>query len=144
MSHKIIDGKPGLLGLPSTYSENGDAETLEITLHDEKTGADFVLVYSVFAEKDAITRSVRVENHGNSVINISRILSASVDFHGMDFEMISLWGKWARERHENTLSDDRQSQPTDKNRRATSPLPYPRNALHIPAAQTTTFLQTPS
>ena len=98
VSHKIIDGKPRLSGLPSTYSEDGDAETLEITLHDEKTGADFVLVYSVFSEKDAVTRSVRVENHGDSVINISRILSASVDFHGMDFEMISLWGKWARER----------------------------------------------
>ncbi len=97
--YEIIDGKPLLEGLPSTYCEQGDkVQTLNIRLYDELKDIDVILSYSVFEDYDAITRSVRLENHGDK-LRLSKILSATVDFHGMpESDVIHLDGAWARER----------------------------------------------
>ena len=62
--HRIFSGKPQLSGLPATYGD--DCETLEITLTDKLTGITAVLTYTVFPEKDVLTRSVRIENRGKN------------------------------------------------------------------------------
>ena len=99
-SHKIIDGKPSLPGLPATYAEDtSEAQTLEITLRDSITDMDIVLSYTAYAEMDVICRSVRVENHGKDTIKLTSVLSASMDFLDKDFDFISLGGTWTRERH---------------------------------------------
>ncbi len=95
--YKIFKGKPALKGLPATYGE--DAESLEIELRDSLTGLSVYLLYSVFAEKNAITRSVRVENKGEKNIKLLRVDSASVDFYDCDMELMHLHGLWGRERH---------------------------------------------
>ncbi len=98
-SYKIIDGKPALEGLPSTYVESDDeAQTLEITMTDSLTGLDIILQYTVFEKYNAITRSYRCENNGKDRITIERALSASVDFKSDNFDMIQLSGAWGRER----------------------------------------------
>lgn len=99
-SHSINTGKPELKGLPSTYVESADeADTLEITLQDDKTGLSAVLIYTVFNHQDVITRSVRVENQGQDKVVLKRILSANVDFHDSEYDMLQLSGTWTRERH---------------------------------------------
>ena len=91
--------KKGIEGLPATYSENdGEAQTLEVTLTDKLTGLDIILQYGVFDKLNAITRSIRCENHGENRAVIDRILSASVDFKTDKFDMIHLPGTWGRER----------------------------------------------
>ena len=98
-SYKITNGKKGIEGLPATYSENdGEAQTLEVTLTDKLTGLDIILQYGVFDKLNAITRSIRCENHGENRAVIDRILSASVDFKTDKFDMIHLPGTWGRER----------------------------------------------
>lgn len=98
-SYKITNGKKGIDGLPATYSENdGEAQTLEVTLTDKLTGLDIILQYGVFDKLNAITRSIRCENHGENRAVIDRILSASVDFKTDKFDMIHLPGTWGRER----------------------------------------------
>ena len=98
-SHKIINGKSKLQGLPATYVENeSEAETLEITLIDSLKNVEVVLSYSVFEEFDAITRSIKIKNLSNENINIERALSANVDFKDSKFDLIQLSGAWARER----------------------------------------------
>lgn len=98
-SYKITNGKKGIGGLPATYSENdGEAQTLEVTLTDKLTGLDIILQYGVFDKLNAITRSIRCENHGENRAVIDRILSASVDFKTDKFDMIHLPGTWGRER----------------------------------------------
>lgn len=98
-SYKITNGKKGIAGLPATYSENdGEAQTLEVTLTDKLTGLDIILQYGVFDKLNAITRSIRCENHGENRAVIDRILSASVDFKTDKFDMIHLPGTWGRER----------------------------------------------
>lgn len=99
-SHRVIQGKPALPGLPATYVEDdSEAKTLEIELRDALTGLSAVLSYSVFEELNAITRSVRLQNGGGENLNILRVLSASVDFPDSDYTLLHLSGAWARERH---------------------------------------------
>lgn len=99
-SHTINKGKPALKGLPATYVESEEeAETLEIILQDDKTGLIAALSYTVFNNQDVITRSVRIENLGKDNLVLKRVLSANVDFHDSDYDMLQLSGTWTRERH---------------------------------------------
>jgi len=95
--YRIMDGKPQLKGLPSTYDE-GDAQTLEITFRDSRTGIRAVLLYTIFEEYDVITRSIRYENCGTERADILSAQSTTVDFYGQDYKMLTLEGDWLRER----------------------------------------------
>lgn len=99
-SHRIFSGKPALSGLPSVYIENEkEADTLELTLHDEHAGIDAVLTYTVLNKYSAISRSVRFENRGKRALKLLRAASANVDMPHSDCKMIQLSGSWARERN---------------------------------------------
>lgn len=99
-SHTITPGKPHLDGLPATYTEeDGEAETLEITLRDAVTGLKVMLSYTAFAQYDAIARSVRFVNEGQAPLKLLRVLSASVDMPHDRMDMLDLTGAWSRERH---------------------------------------------
>lgn len=97
-SHKVYKGKPALEGLPATFANENEAETLEITCIDKHTGLEAVLVYTVFNNLDVITRSVRLKNTGTAPLNVKRVLSMCVDFDNDGYDMITLNGSWARER----------------------------------------------
>lgn len=97
--YRIIKGKPSLSGLPAVYTEDeSEAETLELELQDAYSGLKVVLSYTVYADRNVITRSARLSNAGDKSLRLRRALSASVDFAGKDdLEMIYLPGAWARE-----------------------------------------------
>ena len=100
VSHRIFDGKPALEGLPSSYCETSDnVSTLEITAEDFLTKTVCKLYYTAFYDYDALTRHAVICNNSDKNIVINRMLSASVDFFDTDFELITLEGAWARERH---------------------------------------------
>ena len=99
VSHEINDGKKDLPGLPSLYvNEDGEAQTLEIFTEDKVTGVKATLIYTVFEKKGAITRSVKVENPTDKPFYIDTIHSLCVDFPGYDYDMLGLYGRWAKER----------------------------------------------
>ena len=98
VSHKTYKGKPALEGLPATFAKENEAETLEITCVDKHTGLEAVLVYTVFNNLDAVTRSVRLKNTGKAPLNVKRVLSMCVDFDNDGYDLITLNGSWARER----------------------------------------------
>ena len=60
VSHRIESGKYALEGLPCAHEEDGDAETLIVTLRDFVTGLELDLYYGVFADQDIITRAARL------------------------------------------------------------------------------------
>ena len=98
--HQIFKGKKPLDGLPATYVEHDDeAESIEISLYDKLIDGEIKLLYTVYEDYNVITRSAKFINHGKENFNISRALSASVDFFDSDFEMVQLSGAWSRERH---------------------------------------------
>lgn len=101
VSHKIYNGKYNPRGMPHTWG-NG-CETLDIRMRDEHTAVEVTLHYTLFEGIDAIIRSVSLENCGYAGVTLRRVLSASVDMDDDRFEMISLYGSWARERQAERL-----------------------------------------
>lgn len=98
VSHRTYKGKPALEGLPATFANENEAETLEVTCIDKHTGLEAVLVYTVFENLDVVTRSVRLKNTGKAPLNVKRVLSMCVDFDNDGYDLITLNGSWARER----------------------------------------------
>ncbi len=99
VSHNIYSGKKPIPGLPSLYLNSEDeADTLEVVTEDTVTGARVTLVYTVFNNFGAITRSVKVKNTSDKPFYIDTVLSACVDLPGKDYEMLDLYGRWAKER----------------------------------------------
>ena len=99
ISHEIFKGKKELKGLPATFGDENECTTLEITCLDKDLNLEVVLVYTTFENLDVITRSVRVKNCAKDSITLTKVLSTCVDFDGINYDMISLHGSWARERH---------------------------------------------
>ena len=100
VSHEIYRGKKAITPLPATYTESEDeAETLEVTLHDDVTDTDMVLSYTIYEDYPVITRNVRFEQKGAQKIVLERAMSASVEFLDMDYELVQLSGAWSRERY---------------------------------------------
>lgn len=95
--HKITKGKPTLPGLPATFANDDEAETLEIELRDKVTGVKVFLLYTVFEQYGTMTRSMRVENGGSTAVELQRAYSACLDLPSMDYDMVHLYGKWAKE-----------------------------------------------
>lgn len=110
--HRIYEGKPGLKGLPATFTSgevkaldesacgNDDSKvyTLEIKAVDPCIGLAATLSYSVFPEQDVITRSVKLKNNSDKNIFITKVMSAALDLPDEGYELLSLHGSWARER----------------------------------------------
>lgn len=102
-SHKICNGKKDILPLPATYVENEDeAQTLEITLHDAVMDTDLILSYTIYEDYPVITRNAKISHKGSEKIVLDKIMSASVEYNDMDYEMVHLSGGWARERYVKT------------------------------------------
>lgn len=99
VSHRIYSGKPELEGLPATFGTERECTTLELVAADPYNGLEVTLVYTVFEDIDAITRSVRIQNTGKyDNIKLTKVMSAAVDFEGGDYDTVFLHGTWARER----------------------------------------------
>jgi len=99
VSHKIIKGKPVLKGLPTTFGNEDECTTLQLKCMDHVLNLEVVLMYTVFENLDVITRSVAIKNCSKDQISLTKVLSCCVDFDGMDYDMITMHGAWARERH---------------------------------------------
>ena len=93
VGYQIIPSKK-IEGMPSTFG----GETLEVTLLDEIQKVEVTLSYTLFADVDAITRSARIRNVGDSTITLGRAYSFNFDLHRQDLDVISLYGSWATER----------------------------------------------
>ncbi len=100
VSHKIYNGKPALKGLPALYeNEDGECQTLEITTRDCVTGAEAVLLYTVFEKYSALTRSVIIKNTSDKDFVIEKVMSFNLDMNSKDFDLITLYGRHNNERN---------------------------------------------
>lgn len=98
-SHIIRSGKYKLMGLPCSFAEENEAQTLEILCEDDACGIEVNLLYTVYEKLNIITRSAVITNRSDNTIQLERAFSASIDINRSDFDMITLNGSWARERH---------------------------------------------
>ena len=99
VSHEIYKGKRKLPGLPATFGSEEEVTTLAIVCEDKAIGLTAVLEYSVFETVDAIARSARILNDSKEAVVLNKVMSGCLDMDNRDFEVITLHGSWARERH---------------------------------------------
>ncbi len=99
IEYTIHDGKPEIEGLPASYAEKEDnVRTLEIKTKDSVSGVEASLFYAVFYDYDVITRWVKITNSGKNDITLLRALSGNIAFDNKNYDVISNFGTWARER----------------------------------------------
>lgn len=97
IGHDVMEGKPPLEGLASTFGESGDVMTLVVHMYDNYSSVAADLSYSIFPKYDAIVRSVNMTNKGNASIQLEKLASFSVDLPHDDLDMIHITGDWGRE-----------------------------------------------
>ena len=98
VSHEILPGKYNIPGLPASYDETGEAETLIVTLEDREAALKVLLYYGVFAGKDVITRAAKIINEAEAPKAVEKAASMQLDMKAGDYDMITFYGKWGRER----------------------------------------------
>ena len=138
VSHRMIDGKPALEGLPATYTEaQTEAKTLILTLRDALTEVEVQLFYTIFADWPVIARSSKVINQGGETCYLESLASLSLDLPDADYDWLQLSGAWARERHIKERPLQQGIQSIESTRGISSPHHNPFVALKRP--ETTEF-----
>lgn len=99
VSHRIYRGKYALPGLPAVYTEESEADTLEIVLRDSVLNLEVTLLYGVLPEFDVITRSAIIKNQSSQNIYINKAAAACLDFVTGEYDVISFYGRHAMERN---------------------------------------------
>ncbi|BCP62218.1 alpha-galactosidase [Streptococcus parasuis] len=96
-SYRTYKGKNELNGLPASFGNQEEVESLEIDLYDQLTDVTVTLQYSVFEEASYLARSATIQT-GKYPCKLEKALSATVDFPHQDFIVHSLTGRYAYEK----------------------------------------------
>ncbi len=76
-----------------------EADTLEIDLFDKVLQCQLTLTYTIYQDRNVISRHARFVNIGKEDYFLDQAMSMSLDLPDDQFEMIHLQGAWAREGH---------------------------------------------
>lgn len=93
--YEILKEKPKLKGMPSMTG----GETLVIHLKDCVTEFAADLFYTVYEDADVIARRAVYKNKGREPVKLLRAYSFSFGLPTGQYDMLSLYGGWAAERH---------------------------------------------
>lgn len=94
-SHRILDNKPQLDGLPS--ARGGDSCTLVVVLVDEQSQLRVELSFTVYEHHNVIARSASIHNDGAEMQQVEAAMSSVLDLPAADYEMLHFTGTWSRE-----------------------------------------------
>jgi alpha-galactosidase len=94
-SYEIVPAKPKITGMPSLDG----GETLILHLKDKINGFAADLYYTVYDDCSVICRRAVYKNCGSADVRLERAYSFTLALPDRDYDMISLYGVWAKERH---------------------------------------------
>ena len=95
--HRIFKGKKELAGLPASFGNEEQVETLEVDLYDQLTEVTVTLTYSLFEEANFLARSALIQT-GQQAIQLEKALSLTLDLPHKDFTIHSLTGRYGFEK----------------------------------------------
>jgi alpha-galactosidase len=95
--HRIYKGKKELAGLPASFGNEEQVETLEVDLYDQLTEVTVTLTYSLFEEANFLARSALIQT-GKQAIQLEKALSLTLDLPHKDFTIHSLTGRYGFEK----------------------------------------------
>lgn len=93
--YEILSEKPRIKGMPSMSG----GETLLIHLKDTVTDFAADLYYTIYDDADVIARRAVYKNGGNCSVDLLRAYSFAFGLPAGKYDMLSLYGGWAAERH---------------------------------------------
>lgn len=93
-SHEILSGKPAIKGMPSMRG----GETLVLHLKDKVSCLACDLYYTVYEDTSVIARRAVYKNESKDVIMLNRAYSFAMTLPHMEYDVVSLYGCWAKER----------------------------------------------
>ena len=93
--HEILPTKPRINGMPSL--EGG--ETLLLHLKDAVSGFACDLYYTVYDDCDIIARRAVYKNGTADAVMLNRAYSFSLSLPSLEYDAITLFGGWAKERN---------------------------------------------
>ena len=99
VSYEVLFGRPASL-LPGSYDQQGEAETLKITLKDHSYPVELDLYYHVFEGCDTITRRAVLRNTGTEPVTVLRLMSCQLDFPEEELVLTSFHGAHLRDVYE--------------------------------------------
>ena len=117
---EVKKGKYSIPGLPASYDNNNEAETLEITLEDKVSKIEVVLKYGVFENADIITRSAVITNKGDNSVYLKNASSVCLDIPFGNWQWVHFQGRHAMERQLERASLIHGIQESSSNRGASS------------------------
>ncbi len=91
----ILPKKPAISGMPSMDG----GETLVLHLADALNGFAADLYYTVYDDADVIARRIVYRNEASVPVSLRRAYSFTLSLPGQDYEILTLYGAWAKERH---------------------------------------------
>ena len=93
-------GRKDMAASARTLCDTGETEpeTLTVLLEDARLHLQVYLLYGVLPEADLVTRCVQVRNEGTQKIYLEKVLSASLDYPGGAFDLITFYGRHGMER----------------------------------------------
>ncbi|GFO84598.1 alpha-galactosidase [Anaerostipes butyraticus] len=98
-SHEIVSGKEPLPGLPASFGNDNEVDTLKVHMLDQISGLKVELWYHVFQDQNVIARSVHFKNTGKEKVMLTKMLSMSVDIREAGFDVLTLYGAHNNERN---------------------------------------------
>lgn len=119
-SWEVKKGKYSIPGLPASYDNKNEAETLEITLEDKVSKIEVVLKYGVFENTDIITRSAVITNKGDNSVYLKNASSVCLDIPFGNWQWVHFHGRHAMERQLERASLIHGVQESSSNRGASS------------------------
>lgn len=129
---RILKEKPKIKGLPSTFSKNGETETLEIVCEDDTAKVRVYMYYTIFNDLGIIVRNQKIENFGEHKVMITNAKSLSLELPPKEYDFLSLYGTHTREANINRFPLHRGIQKIESARGASSPQHQPFFALLSP------------
>ncbi|WP_347340543.1 alpha-galactosidase [Vagococcus allomyrinae] len=90
-------GKRSVPGLPTTFANDSQAETLVVYLKDRYSELELSLFYTIFTDYPVITRRTVIKNSGTENFFLKQLASLNLDLPTDQLEWLHLNGAWARE-----------------------------------------------
>lgn len=95
--YEVYQGKKEVPGLPTTFANKDDAETLVVLSKDVYSGLLLKQIYTIFENYPIITRRNEIVNSDDQPLTLGQIVSMNLDIPTDNLDLIHLNGAWARE-----------------------------------------------
>lgn len=99
VSHRIYFGFPALANLPYAFAKDQEAQSLELTLKEVRSGLLLKLTYTLLGELPLLVRTEVLQNETKNDVEVRKAMSLELDLPDQGYDLLHFYGTWSRERN---------------------------------------------